>query len=154
MIHFLRLMKCFPCPDFQNQGKSLTQFWCVHSLNFGVYLHFKHFKSAFFKNRYYFKKYDKEFQTQFFFKLTFLVISNVQHPHDACKQIEICWTKTLRETYRGGTAWSCRKKSSSSTFILKTDPGGEKKNQATSGITGNGVYRGICTGRAMFCLIN
>lgn len=60
----------------------------------------------------------------------------------------------LEKLIRGGTAWSCRKKSSSSTFILKTDPGGEKKNQATSGITGNGVYRGICTGRAMFCLIN
>ena len=57
------------------------------------------------------------------------------------------------EKVKEGNSLVLQNKTSSVNFIFKTDPGGGK-NQATSGITGNGVYRGICMMRAMFCLIN
>lgn len=44
-------------------------------------------------------------------------------------------------------------KASSVNFIFKYDPG-EEKNQVTSGITGNGVYRGIYMMKVMFWFIN
>ena len=56
------------------------------------------------------------------------------------------------EKVKEGNSLVLQNKTSIINCIFKTDPGGET-NQAISGITGNGVYTGICMMRAMICLI-
>lgn len=52
-----------------------------------------------------------------------------------------------------GKSLFMQNKASSVNFIFKYDPG-EEKNQVTSGITGNGVYRSIYMMKVMFWFIN
>ena len=56
------------------------------------------------------------------------------------------------EKVEEGNSLVLQNKTSLINFIFKTDPGGGK-NQATYGITGNGVYTTICMMRAMICII-